>query len=556
MDTATTTRATPTRSVLRRHDYRMLLASAATSRAGDFLYGVAVSVYVFDRTGSAAWVSAAALGRFLPSVLLSPLAGVVADRYERRRLMIAGDLAQLITMAALTVTAAVAAPVLLVVGLSTAAAAAATVQRACSSAMVQTVVPEDELAAANSLLNTVDTITFVVGPAAGGLLLLLGAPAVAFGLNAATFAVSAAFLVAMRAHSSSTASTEQAGTLGELREGVAAFLGNRTVVVLIGCVVAATVVYGVEIVLLVLVSTELLGTGAPGLGWLLAASGAGGLAGAALSGRLAAAARPRIVIAVLVLLTGLPLASLSVVREPLVAYVVLLVEGAAIVALDILSETALQRGVAAEVLGRVSGLVLSLTAVGTAAGTLLAPVLVAAVGLPVALAAAGTVPVVLAAASLLLLPGFDAAAERTRRALAPRVALLTRLPLLEGVDAAAVERLAAAVTEERVAPGTVVLRQGDAAGDLFVLVEGALVVDHAANGVARRVNALAAPDYVGEIGLVQHRPRTATVTAATDALLWRLPGPLFLDAVTGVSMLPTGLSRDIANRLARTPAAR
>jgi hypothetical protein len=327
-------------------------------------------------------------------------------------------------------------------------------------------------------------------------------------------------------------------------------------VVLIGCVVAETFVYGVEIVLLVLVSTELLGTGAPGLGWLLAASGAGGLAGAALSGRLAAAARPRIVIAVLVLLTGLPLASLSVVRVPAVAYAVLLVEGAAIVALDILSETALQRGVAAEVLGRVSGLAISLTAVGTAAGTLLAPVLVDAVGLPVALATAGTVPVVLAAASLLLLPGFDAAADRVRRALAPRVALLSRLALFEGVDAAAVERLAAAVTEERVAAGTVVLRQGDPADDLYVLVDGLLVVDHAADGVVRRVNELAAPDYVGEIGLVQHRPRTATVTAAADALLWRLPGALFLDAVTGVSTLPTGLSRGIASRLARTPATR
>jgi predicted MFS family arabinose efflux permease len=555
MDT-TATRARPPGSVLRRHDYRMLLASAATSRAGDFLYLVAMSVYVFDRTGSAAWVSAAALGRFLPSVLLSPVAGVIADRYERRRLMIAGDLAQLAAMAALTVAAAVAAPALLVVALSTAAAAAATVQRACSSAMVQTVVPEDELAAANSLLNTVDTITFVVGPAAGGLLLLLGAPAVAFGLNAATFAVSAAFLLAMHARSTPGASPERGGTVGELREGVAAFLGNRTVVVLIGCVVAETFVYGVEIVLLVLVSTELLGTGAPGLGWLLAASGAGGLIGAALSARLAAATRPRTVIAVLVLLTGLPLASLSVVRAPAVAYAVLLVEGAAIVALDILSETALQRGVATEVLGPGAGLAISLTAIGTAAGTLLAPVLVDAVGLPIALAAAGTVPVVLAAASLLLLPGFDAAADRTRRALAPRVALLARLPLFDGVDVAAVERLAAAVTEQRAPAGTQVLRQGDPTDDLYILVEGTVVVDHTVDGVVRPINELTAPDYVGEIGLVQHRPRTATVTAASDVLLWRLPGPLFLDAVTGVSTLPVGLSRAIASRLARTPAAR
>ena len=60
-------------------------------------------------------------------------------------------------------------------------------------------------------------------------------------------------------------SRARAGTLGGCgKEGVAAFLGNRTVVVLIGCVVAETFVYGIEIVLLVVVSTELLGTGRPG----------------------------------------------------------------------------------------------------------------------------------------------------------------------------------------------------------------------------------------------------------------------------------------------------
>ena len=54
MDTTATRRLTPTRSVLRRHDYRMLLASAATSRAGDFLYPAALSLYVFGRLAHSA----------------------------------------------------------------------------------------------------------------------------------------------------------------------------------------------------------------------------------------------------------------------------------------------------------------------------------------------------------------------------------------------------------------------------------------------------------------------------------------------------------------------
>src|SRR5215212_7546270 len=104
------------RSVLRRRDYRLLLLSFTTSRVGDFLYTVAMAAYLFERTGSAAWVSAAVLCRFLPFTLLGPLAGVVADRYERRMVMAAGDLVQLAAMIVLTATAALSGPPALIVG--------------------------------------------------------------------------------------------------------------------------------------------------------------------------------------------------------------------------------------------------------------------------------------------------------------------------------------------------------------------------------------------------------------------------------------------------------
>jgi MFS family permease len=542
-----------TRAVLARRDYRLLLASFTTSRLGDFLYLVALVAYVFEQTGSAGWVSAAALSRFIPYTLLSPLAGVLADRYERRLVMAAGDAVQLAVMVALTVAVALSGPALLVVALSAVSACAATLYQAAASAMVASTVPEDELAAANSLLSTVDQLSFVAGPAAGGLLLLLGEPTIAFGINAATFAVSAAFLLSLRARSRPGGRTAGTRAVTELREGVATLLGNRTVLVLVGCLVAGTVVYGAELVVLVLVSSELLGTGSGGLGYLLAASGAGGILGATLSPRLARLGRPRAVIALLVLFTGVPLATLSVVRVPVLAYAVLLVEGVAIVALDNLVETAMQRGVPGDVLGRVSGLALSLTAVGTAAGTFAAPALVSWAGLPGALAIAGLVPVVLGAGSLLLLRELDVTAQRTQRALAPRVAVLERLPLFEHAGQAALERLAAAAEEQRFSAGSVVLQQGQPADDLFVLVEGSLGVDHHDGTDLRRVHEMAAPDYCGEIGLVQAVPRTATVTAATDAVLWRIPGDLFLDAVRSAPALSPALTTGISARLARTP---
>jgi CRP-like cAMP-binding protein len=255
-------------------------------------------------------------------------------------------------------------------------------------------------------------------------------------------------------------------------------------------------------------------------------------------------------------MTGAPLATLAAIRLPAPAYGVLVLEGIALVALTVLVETSLQRGVPPVALGRVSGLVLSLTSVGTALGTLLAPALVAGLGLLITLVGAGLVPVALAASGLALLGTLDEEVDRRRRELAPRVRLLEGLRLLDGAGPAALERLAAAAAEERVAAGVVVMRQGDPADDLLILVQGSLVVDHTEGGVERRINEMTAPDYLGEIGLVQGRPRTATVTTATGAVFWRVPGAVFLDAVTGGSALPSVLTGGISTRLARTPAAR
>jgi CRP-like cAMP-binding protein len=136
------------------------------------------------------------------------------------------------------------------------------------------------------------------------------------------------------------------------------------------------------------------------------------------------------------------------------------------------------------------------------------------------------------------------------------VRLLEELRIFDGAERPALERIAAAVEERRVPAGTIVLRQGDAPDDLYVLVEGALAVDREDRGVVRHVNDMAAPDYLGEIGLVEQIPRTATVTAATDAVLWRVPGQVFLDAVTSAPELPALLAGGMRMRLARTPAAR
>src|SRR5690348_10376483 len=72
------------RTALAYRDLRLLIVAFAQSQLGDFLYTVALIVYVFDATRSPAWIAALTVLRALPWVILQPFAGAIADRYDRR----------------------------------------------------------------------------------------------------------------------------------------------------------------------------------------------------------------------------------------------------------------------------------------------------------------------------------------------------------------------------------------------------------------------------------------------------------------------------------------
>ena len=76
------------RSVLAIPDFRRLVAGFMASQLGDWLYNVALLVYVADKTHSASWVAAATMVRLIPLAVVGPFAGVIADRYERVGVMI------------------------------------------------------------------------------------------------------------------------------------------------------------------------------------------------------------------------------------------------------------------------------------------------------------------------------------------------------------------------------------------------------------------------------------------------------------------------------------
>src|SRR3954469_22189986 len=112
---------------LRQRDLRVLFSGLVISQAGDWLYNLALLAFVYERTGSALWVGITTAARIVPEVVLGPLGGVLADRHDRRAVMIASDLLRAAAMAALAVLALTGGPIILapvLAALCTAAGAA------------------------------------------------------------------------------------------------------------------------------------------------------------------------------------------------------------------------------------------------------------------------------------------------------------------------------------------------------------------------------------------------------------------------------------------------
>ena len=112
------------RDVLAIPGARALIGASAASEIGNWLYNAALLGYVYSATHSAGWVGAATICRLLPYVLLGPFGGVVADRYSRRTVLLAGDAVRMLLMAAIAATVAGAGPVVLVIALTALASAA------------------------------------------------------------------------------------------------------------------------------------------------------------------------------------------------------------------------------------------------------------------------------------------------------------------------------------------------------------------------------------------------------------------------------------------------
>jgi hypothetical protein len=352
------------RDALRHHDFRTMLAAFLVDQIGSWAYNVVLIVYVYDRTGSTTWIAATTAAGWLPRILFCSWAGVLADRFERTRVLLVSALAALALMAGIAGVMAAGGPVLLLLLLAAATAAVGTVYLPASTALIPDTVGDRDLAAANGLFGMLENVVVIVGPAIGGLLLLAGRPLAGVLFNVASFAVAATLIARLGIRSTGSAGTDGSGLAAQFTAGVRALWGSAQARVLVAFAALGTAVYGASTVLYVPMS-EKFGTGSDGYSYLLTGAAIGGVLGAAVAGRLSGTTRLSVIIPAGLLALALPFAATALTAAPLIGFVLQVISGGGMVLVDVFALIALQRDLPRDLLSRVVG-ILETVALGAA----------------------------------------------------------------------------------------------------------------------------------------------------------------------------------------------
>jgi DHA3 family tetracycline resistance protein-like MFS transporter len=354
-------RASPLARPLEGRDYRLLVFGAVVSLLGDGFFFVALAWQVYEISNVPTALSFVGVAWTLPMIVFVLIGGAFSDRYDRRKLMIGGDIVRGIAiglMAVLSLSGQVQlwhlAGLIVFVGVGDA------FFNPAFTAMVPDLVPEMHLPAANALTGVYrPLVTQLLGPAIGGLTVAAVGPGAAFGVDGLTFAVSAVAILAIRIRPPKRATPPPpiSRTFVEIREGLAFVRANAWIwATLLSAMMSLLVFLGPMEVLVPFIVKNRLGLGPEALGLIFAAGGVGSILMSLLIGNRG---QPRRRITVM-------FASWSIAVATIAAYGLIgalwqaLIVGFIVGALFELGQmiwiTLLQQEVPRELLGRVSSL--------------------------------------------------------------------------------------------------------------------------------------------------------------------------------------------------------
>ena len=294
-----------------RADARRLALARLISMAGNMAAGIALAAVMWERTHSSAWVAAGALSTSLVAGIVTPITGALADRYDRRRVMIGSDLLAAVAFGLLAGLVAVDAPPATFLVAAAIGAVMESPFVPASRAALPNLVTDEDVPWANGLLGQVSGLSAAVGPLAGGALTGFLSGSVALGFNAVTFVASAWLVHSIRRSFSGDAAAAHASRRSMVREGFGVV--RRTPLVR-GVIVSGFVAFiGVGFVIAAnpaLADQE--GAGPIGLGALWAGWGIGTIIGATLAPRFLQPERELAIVIIGFTLQGLALGAAAV----------------------------------------------------------------------------------------------------------------------------------------------------------------------------------------------------------------------------------------------------
>lgn len=265
---------------LRHRDYRLLWIGSFFTGAGQWIQQVTLGWLLYDLTGSAVLLGALNGLRAAPFVLTGPIAGVMADRMDRRQLLLATQPALAVVtlvMGVLVVAGQVAPWHLFVFTLVT--ALLFSYNRPVRQALIPTLVPRRDLMNAITLNSMANNGTKMIGPAIGGLLIVAFGAGGNFLVQSFAYAVVVWITFSMRVPSDHVVCRgRKTSALSDMKEGFAYVRSSPTVLALMAAALVPVVFSQPYQTLMPVFQKDVLGVGPEGLGLLMAAPGVGAVA--------------------------------------------------------------------------------------------------------------------------------------------------------------------------------------------------------------------------------------------------------------------------------------
>ena len=276
----------PSQPLAQNRDFKVLLSSQGVSALGDAVSFTALPLVVLALTGSGLAMGVVATLQTLPDLALAMIAGALADRNDRKRMMFLADAGRAILTAMIPISAILAGPTMAVILIVAAPMSMLrSFFRAGYISSVPALVGRSQVGRANSFFEAIYSVGFIVGPAIAGVLATTIGPGPTLAIDAASFAVSALGLLFVRRDLRAPIDGHRGPLLADIREGIDFILAQPTLRVVILFWGTVSVVSAPLVTALAVYVTRDLRLPASALGAILAAYGVGTVSGALVTAR-------------------------------------------------------------------------------------------------------------------------------------------------------------------------------------------------------------------------------------------------------------------------------